>query len=506
MGEEKEGYNLISIKNQHNDNSNSLRKIRDDNVELIGKIDELKAMMKNDVRFSNDNHSINNSDNGGDNNHNANFDKNYVIFQAKDTNTSYQGKKNDFLNSLKELHQEKNNKISEIHKTLNDRKNHHLNNNLKLNLLIKKVSDNQATISDLKKVILLQKKEIQEIEDKKNKDLLDNSELKGYYKTKLKGLADEVNDKRKIVASTKSVIMQQKEELEDKNKIISQLKAELDARKAMHHPEKLLKALEEKHGLIVNLHNITKELSSHYLSKVSEYKDVTAQAKSMNLVLKKDLEYSMLKNGKVVNTLRGELEQNQKVLTEFKKLAKELDTEVIKRENLIKELYEQNQVISNELSDTKTKAEMYERISLKSKNDAFTYHEKYEEALLEFEKYKEENDGLNKLVPKLTQEITNTKKQLITLKEEYEARVERIKQKHENELKEFFSNQTKNDMVLKTQIYSLNQNVQDLENQLTAQKQQQQFIASELNDKLKSLMNSDVPIITNIPRTINDDY
>lgn len=311
-----------------------------------------------------------------------------------------------------------------------------------------------------------------------------------FYTDKIKRLNNELDQSHKILSDFKKVIKLQRDEIERRKEIPT---------------EQIHQLLNEKHKLISNIHEVTKELNEKYASRIENHNKELLELKQNNRSFERE-------KNKVLADLKQEIEKNKELELDFRHMLNEHKKDLEKREIIIKQLYEENAKFKKEAKEEAQKAKMYEKISLEAKNDAITFYEKFNDSLHLLKEEQLKNKKTDQKSFFIESELNKSQKQMQILKEEYENRIKKLKDKHEDEVRELISNQTKNEMVLKSQVYSLTQQYEDMEKKIAREKQKKLELADELKKKISSFISSPLlseedkdEMIFNVPKNL-DDY
>ena len=150
---------------------------------------------------------------------------------------------------------------------------------------------------------------------------------------------------------------------------------------------------------------------------------------------------------------------------------------------------------------------MYEKISLKSKNEALTVHELLRNVENELESYKEKDKLYALKIPQLQKQIESHKKQIELIKDEYDKRVQTMKDNHQDEITSIIKEHTRKEMNFKSQLMMLNEELDKLNSELAFEKnKQKQFEVSQKMSTLFKPILEDKPVIYNVPNNIREDY
>ncbi|MBR9676226.1 hypothetical protein GOV05_04410 [Candidatus Woesearchaeota archaeon] len=322
---------------------------------------------------------------------------------------------------------------------------------------------------------------------------INKSQISGLH-SKISNLSDQLsllktkierprNEHKEFEQRLKHVIAAQKEELEQKEAVLTKYKT--------NHEElqsRVNNLLESKRVGALKIKELTKEASNYYGKKIKEYKAYEEENKKIKKQLgsqKKVFEKAYLED---VKSLKEELGKNNDSLFKLKQILKLQKEESDKKEALIKELLDEADSLRREAQSNAKKAMMYEKISLESKNDSLAAAEQTRILSDELKEEKQINKEAKIVLPEIEAELGIKKKQLKILEEEYEKRISRVKEKHENEIREQITSQLKEETILKSQVYALTRNVDELETTLALNKKKQQEVFLSLNDKLKTFL------------------
>lgn len=419
------------------------------------------------------------------------------------------------------LLEEKKRKIEKVHdsvKKINNIYEEYLSSKKfytdKVRRLQNELSQSENVLSDFKKII---KNQREELDQRKLYSLNLSREIKKNdqkHEKILAGFQEIIRDNKKSIDELKSVVKLQKLHFDKNEQKIQDLKnqrIELTKELAKHRKNtsnnQIKQLLDEKHDLIQNIHEITKELNLHYSTKLVDYHKIISKIKR-DKVKKED------ESNKILSELKKQFGENNQLKQKFTNILRYHEEELKDREKILKQVVEQNKALKHDMEGIQNKATMYEEIALKAKNESIALHDEFNESFNDHKDIKENHDLSTKKISLLNSEINTHKKQNEVIKKEYEKRVQRIKQKHEQELKELISIQTRNELTLKSQVYSLTQDYEELEKEFAREKQKQQQIAKELNQKLTTIFKpvldtdseNDEQIIYNVPREIKEDY
>lgn len=380
--------------------------------------------------------------------------------------------------------------------------------------LNQEIQQSGNVLADFKKVIVAQKNEIEEERNHATNAQKKAIQLKQMYNYNLKGLQEELDNNKSLLENFKKVIITQKNDFEKQSVLIEglieekkELENNLQRQKLLDvKHEEIKESLNQKHDHIKNIHEMTKELMSHYKSKAPDHDKVLER-------LSKDKEKYEKETHKVIHQLKDHEGKNHQLELSIMRLENEHKKEIRRREKIIEELYSDLDEVKKEAQDKHHKSEMYETIAIRSKNESLALHDEFSEMSKQTIDIAEKNNLLVNKMNLLEAQSMTSQKQVEIVKEEYEKRVQRIKQKQEEELTELITNHTQQEMVLKSQIYSLSHQFEELQKSLAREKQQKQELAQEINQKMTAMFRplfddekSDEQIIYNVPRKIKEDY
>ncbi|PLW79706.1 hypothetical protein C0585_06275 [Candidatus Woesearchaeota archaeon] len=384
-----------------------------------------------------------------------------------------------------------------------------MHSDTKLSVLEHEKNKAYALMDDLKKIIKIQKSELDKKENSYNNLHEKHQDNNDYMSNKLKILEDEKSKADELMDDLKKIIKIQKDELSKKDNLIRGLEKEFLKFKEKNDLEKFNKHLESKHDSIKSLHNITRELTEHYTSRLKEYNDTLRENKKVQEKIKEESLEVIRSKEKSIFSLKEELEKSNKALEDLKKVTHNQDSAIRKRDELIEELGSKGKKIANELTESKAKKEMYEKISLKSKNEALTAYEVLKNVENELESYKEKDKLYTIKIPQLQNQIESHKKQIEVIKNEYDKRVQSMKDNHQDEITNIIKEHTRKEMNFKSQLMMLNEELDKLNSELAFEKNKQKQFANEVSQKMSTLFKpilEDKPIIYNVPNNIREDY